>query len=273
VAFKQEKLFQSEGSVNPTAFEEHLAAAAEAYRIQRFDILAISVFPNKGEQLVDQTGDYLGGGAANQQGNNQQQLLRQQGGGGGGGVLNQKVLPANNMEPLYYNVDEQGNVDLPIVGKLNVTGMKLFELNALLEEKYAGYVVDPYVVSQFANKRVIVMGALGDHVVPLQSDGATLLEVISSLAGGASSLQQQGRASQIRLIRGEPGSRNVLLVDLTTMEGLNQLKTSIQPNDIIYIPPRRRLDRQTLGDISAIFTPIFTSLTLLTTLLSLLRRQ
>ena len=277
-AFKQEKLFQSEETVNSVEFTEKLEEVEEGYLIKRFDILAIAVFPNNGEQLVDQTGDYPTNGQ--QRGGNNQMMgggSRNSRLGSSNDPVNTRILPFNNMRPMYYNVNDRGELELPVVGTVQAEGLKLIELDSLLQEKYASYIKEPYVVSQFVNKRVVLMGALGDRVVPLINNGTSLLEVLSiSTGGGAgnnniSSLQQQAKASEIRIIRGQPGEREVILVDLTTIAGLNKLQTNIQPNDIVYVPPRRRFDRQTLTDISAVFTPILTALTLLTSIISFTR--
>lgn len=279
-AFKQEKLFQSEEAVNSDSFNKSLSAVEGGYRIQEADILAISIYPNKGEMLVDQTGDYpsndIGGTDVGMQNLLQQQSRNVQ---GGEEYINVKRILFSNMEPLYYNVNEAGEIDLPVVGRVNVKGLGLRELDSLLSKQYASYIKKPYVVSQFVNKRVVLMGALGDRVVALNNGGTSLLEVISLSAGGGdingaiSSLQRDAKASEIRIIRGEPGQRQVMVVDLTTMEGLNKLQTKVYPNDIIYLPPRRRFDRQMLSDISSILTPILTALTLLTSVVSLTSRN
>jgi polysaccharide export outer membrane protein len=62
------------------------------------------------------------------------------------------------------------------------------------------------------------------------------------------------RADRIRVVRNWDTKPVIQVIDLSTVQGLQAANLRIEPNDIIYIEPRRGLGRrESLGDIGAIF--------------------
>lgn len=158
-------------------------------------------------------------------------------------------------------MEQDGTLTLPQVGKVAVSNKTLREASNLIAEQYATYMKEPYVVMQYLNKRVIIMGALGDRVISLRNENMSLYEVLalaSSQSTGTKdiSIQKEAKTSSIRIIRNYQTEPSVLIVDLTSIEGASKLNTNVQPNDIIYIEPRRKFDRESLSDVSAIVSPI-----------------
>lgn len=253
-------LFQSDTSINTEAFDKTLMSAQKNYLIQKGDYLAVSIFPNKGEQIVDQTMDFPIGttpqGGSQRQVNAGQQLNKEN----GNDILSMP-LRQNNSQPNSYLVEEDGTINLPQIGKVQLDQKTLREASDLIASKYVKFIKDPYVIMQYLNKRVIVMGALGDQVITLRNENMSLYEVLalasSNEVGGQNvSIQNNAKTRTIRLIRNYTTDPSVLIIDLTTIEGVQQLNTNIQPNDIIYIEPRRKFDRDTLTDVSAVLSPI-----------------
>jgi polysaccharide export outer membrane protein len=96
-----------------------------------------------------------------------------------------------------------------------------------------------------------------------------IVEVISM----AGNLGISARADNIRLIRNVSSKPEIQIINLTTWEGLKAANLRVEPNDIIYIEPRRRVYRQeALQDIGTFVGTIgglFGSLVSVTTLLVL----
>ena len=77
---KQNILFQSETDINQSAFEEAFNEANKNYTIEKFDNIAISVFTNNGEILVDPNREFQIGNSQNsgsQSNNSNQQNIQQ----------------------------------------------------------------------------------------------------------------------------------------------------------------------------------------------------
>lgn len=256
-AYKQNILFRTGDSFNNQDFQSSLAKAEQNYTINKFDYLRIDVYTNDGAVIFDPIqafpfqGNQNGRNNQNGRGNVQQNLQNLQ-------IQGQRY---NNA----YMIDENGDAFLPRIGKIHLEGLKLYEADTLLTNEFKTDFQNPYVKTRFANKRVVVMGALGNKIIPLEESNMTLLEVLAK----SGSLTAGVRANEIRLIRGAgTDAMTMQKIDLTTWEGLNMAELIIRPNDVIYVTPRRRVAKEFLTDVSTIIQTVVGSFTvLLTTIL------
>ncbi len=198
------------------------------YIIQKNDLLEVRLYSNKGESLIDINIPKPGA------------------------VTGTATNAAVQQQMPTFLVEEDGNVRLPQVGKILLEGYTLRQADSLLSVAYNNYYVDPFVNVKFANKRVIVLGALQNRVVPLTNDNMNLLEVLA-LCGGVA---ENARVRNIRLIRGDLKDPEVQLIDLSTIDGMTQANLYVKPNDIIYVEPVRRTLRETAADITPIMSII-----------------
>jgi polysaccharide biosynthesis/export protein len=155
-------------------------------------------------------------------------------------------------------VESDGQIKMPLIGRLTVAGLTLIEAEKLMEEKYSEYYVKPFVTLRVNNKRVIVFpGNSGvARVVPLANNNTTILEVIAT-AGG---IPEDGKAYKAKLIRNniEPTKKPyVYLMDLSRIEGIAIGNSKVQAGDIIYVEPRYR----PLRTITTELAPLVTLLT------------
>jgi polysaccharide export outer membrane protein len=199
------------------------------YLVSPNDQLEIEVFTNRGEELIDPN---------NSMGDNRN-------------VNTESRLPV-------YLVKADGTVDLPIIGMVKLGGMTISEVNTHLEQVYKVYYREPYVRARYVNKKVIILGAIGGQIIPLEVEGMNLLEVIA-MAGG---INNDAKGHNIRLIRGDLSNPQVQVIDLSTIEGMARANLEVQPDDIIYVEPVRRPFTEGLKDV----VPI---LSLLTSVLAL----
>ena len=200
----------------------NLEEPPESYRVKPQDRLSIDIYTGKGERLIDPDRLLI---------ENQQQIRERE-------------------EPVYL-VQPNGDVDLPMVGTVNLLNFTLFQASELLEKEYSKYYKDPYVLVKFINKRVVVLGATGGQVIPLENDNVRVSEILA-MAGG---LENESYANNIRLIRND----QVRLIDLSTVEGYKKNNVVVEPGDIIYVEPVRRPFNEFLKDNSSIIG-IFSSI-------------
>lgn len=233
--YRQNILFQTDSYKVDDALRAAALEAEANYVIQINDYLSIDVFTNKGERIIDPNMELMQQGAQ----------LRQ-------------------MEKPQYLVHNDGVVNLPIVGVVNLEGKTLFQAARYLEGLYDEYYRDAYVLINFINKRVIVLGAPGGQVIPLNDENMSLVEVIA-LAGG---VENNARAGNIRLIRGDLNNPQVFVIDLTTVQGLKNYNLKVEPGDIVYIEPVRRVVTEAVRDVA----PILSILTSLLTLILVVQR-
>lgn len=172
-----------------------------------------------------------------------------------------------NEVSMEYLIDSDGNVNLPIIGKFKAEGLTINAMEdtlALLYDEIGGY-NNPYAKVEVTNQRVIVFpGDGGDaKVVPLTNNNTTLMEALA-FAGG---LATRGKANSIKLMRVVDGKRNVYLIDLSTIEGLQKADLIVQANDYIYVEPHERYGREIVAQITP-FVSIIASLTILISILT-----
>ncbi len=191
--------------------------------IARNDYITIKVYTNKGERIIDPDFELM------------------------------KGTPMNlTINELRYLVRQNGKVFLPMVGDIKIEGYTIRQADSLLSVEYSKYYYDVFVNTKIANKRVVVIGATGGKLIPLENDNISVIEVIA-IYGGVSS---DSRTGNIRLIRGDLKKPDVSIINLSTIEGMKKATLVVEPNDIIYIEPVRRKLPQFLQDIYPIITVI-----------------
>lgn len=212
----------------------------DQYVIQAGDEISLRVFARDGFRLVDVIGSAGGFGGA------------------GGAAMNSSVSTAGTT----YLVDNEGFAKLPVVGELFVKGYTEKELNRILADRFAGLFVDPFVIAKVENRRALVFrGSLGG-IITLNSGPTNILEVIAKAGGLSDNL----KAYKIKVIRGDMKNPQVILIDLSTLEGMRKADLIVQSNDIIYIEEKRaNIVTQILMEISPYlsFVSTITALVLL----------
>ena len=212
-------------------FDAFIDTASRQIRIQPNDVVQFRLFANDGFKLID---------------------LVSEGAGRDAMWVNRMVF--------NYNVEHDGLVKLPLLGRVPVGGMTLREAELALEAQYEKYYNKPFVQMNIVNRRVVVFpGGGGDaQVVPLENNATTLLEVLG-LAGG---LNVRGDARQVKLFRLRPdGTRAVHQFDMSLIESLHYGDIVMQGDDVVYVQPNPDLARGALRDLSPIVT-LLTSLVL-----------
>jgi polysaccharide export outer membrane protein len=242
------------------------------YLIQPNDFLEVRVNTNKGERILDPNGE-LRFGEPNGGGIPSPAPTLSTGGNGRSGAAQRNVGQGAGSATAgtAFLVQADGTVFLPLVNRVKVSGLSLLQADSLLKTKYDVYYKESFVTTRVTNNRVFVLGAPGGQVISLVNDNMNLIEVLA-LAGGldgqGSSGNIQGgiyrfggKASNIRIIRGDLKNPRVQQVDLTTLDGMRRANLQMEPNDIIYIEPVRRPLLETLTDAA----PIISFVSLITT--------
>lgn len=137
-----------------------------------------------------------------------------------------------------YLVDENGCIDFPQLGTLEIKGLTLAELSTLIKRKImaGGYINDPIATVQYMNFNVSVMGEVVRPGVFNASTGRiTLLEALSM----AGDLTIYGKRENVKVIREENGKRTVASLDLRTKRLFLSPYYYLQQNDVVYVEPNK----------------------------------
>ena len=139
---------------------------------------------------------------------------------------------------LGYLVDQNGDIDFPILGRLHVEGLTRMQVTELIKQKLMNedLIKDPIVTVQFLNFKVSVMGEVArPGTFDISGDRITLLEALSM----AGDLTIYGRRDRVAVIREKDGKRRILYHDLRSSDIFQSPCYYLQQNDIVYVEPNK----------------------------------
>ena len=137
---------------------------------------------------------------------------------------------------LSYTVDPAGNVKLPYIDRIKLTGLTLNEASDRIEEELSQYLLYPSVFIRYINNKVTILGEVGNPGVYIFNyKNINILQAI----GYANDISIFGNRKNVLIIREEGDHRSRYFVDLTSDELLASEFYMIKSNDVIYVEPLR----------------------------------
>lgn len=222
-------MFKSTEPASAEKLKKEALGTEKNFEIAKNDRLTIEVYSNGGERLID----------------NNPELSK----------INSNTQSSVEDEPTYL-IDLNGRIKLPLINEIKLGGLTLKQAEEVLQKEYARFFKEPFVKLSFVNKRVIVLGALGGQVIPMENENTTLVEVLALAKG----LDNTAMAQNMRLIRGE----KVYEIDFSTIDGFRNGNMLMQTGDIVYVEPVRRPFSEALRDYSGMFSILVSLVTLIT---------
>lgn len=210
------------------------AKEAVEYKVSANDILTLDIYANGGAKKVSFTSSSISPD----------------------GVLNSPA--AISSREIEYTVDAEGYVKLPMLGCLKIDGLTLVGLQDSLEKEYAKFYLKPFVIAKVVNRTVILFPGNTSEAstIKLLNNNTTLIELLAAKGG----ISENGKARKVKLIRKKEDKHEVYLIDLSTIEGIDDARLVLQANDIVYVEPRRKISVKALKEISPVLTLISTTL-------------
>lgn len=149
------------------------------------------------------------------------------------GMPGSGVTSAGNV----YEVDNEGMIFFPQIGKLYVEGQTKEGLTKLLNSQLKDkYLTNPYYVIRFINLKITVFGDVNSPgVYPLSRANTNIFEALT-LAGDMTFF---GRRDNILVIREQDGKRVFARIDVTKPDVFNSPYYYLQQNDIVFVDMRK----------------------------------
>lgn len=133
-----------------------------------------------------------------------------------------------------YLVDQEGNINFPVLGRLNIAGFSRIQLMNKIEEELAPYLKDPIVNIQIVNFKITVLGEVkSPGTFTIENERVSIVEAI----GMAGDLQILANRKPVTLIREQNGERIIVKFDFTDRELFNSPYYYLAQNDIVYVEP------------------------------------
>lgn len=135
----------------------------------------------------------------------------------------------------YYTVDEQGNIDVPIIGKIHVEGLTRSQVAEKVQATIRnGHINDAVVTASSYDQFVTILGEVArPGRINIASEHLTLLEAL----GLAGDLTIKGRRDRVLVMRQEGGETKSYYVDLRSKTLLNSPVYNLKQNDVVYVEP------------------------------------
>lgn len=140
---------------------------------------------------------------------------------------------------IYYLVDDNGNIDFPVLGRLHVGGMTKQKLEDYISSLiYPRYLTEkPGIECRIENFKIFCLGDFGaPGVITAENGRINLIEAIAM----AHDLTLQARRDNLLLIRTEAnGQRTVKRFNINDASIMSMPEFQLQQNDILFAEPNK----------------------------------
>ncbi len=144
-------------------------------------------------------------------------------------------------------VSSEGQINLPLVGSVDVRGKTVEQVRQLLIEQYKTYIKDPQVVVEVLEKKSKPVYLLGEFKSPKKIYMARPTSVIQAISEGGG-IGANADLRHARLIR----KNKVVAVDIYSILKEGQLAQNVwlEANDVIYVPDDKDQRVYVLGEVN-----------------------
>ncbi len=171
----------------------------------------------------------------------------------------------NYDQTIGYLVDQYGDIELPVLGKIHVSGLTRLQLQEKVLQMLLdnNYLRDPYVMVRFQNFKIFFLGANGGKAISITNERCTFLEALA-LSGDLSIYTNRKKIAVMREVNGHMVTR---YLDPRSSKVFNDPFFMLQQNDIIITQNTRYRNFQDSFNQWSPFFTVFSSVTSVASLL------
>jgi polysaccharide export outer membrane protein len=166
-----------------------------------------------------------------------------------------------------YLVNNDGTVEFPILGSLQLGGLTKGEAEEMIREKLKPYLVEtPIVTVRMVNYKISVLGEVSrPGTFTISNEKINVLEALAQ----AGDMTVYGLRDNVRLIREDAeGKQHIYTLNLNDADIVLSPYYYLQQNDILYVTPNKAKAKN--SDIGSSTTLWFSATSILISLTSLL---
>ena len=166
-----------------------------------------------------------------------------------------------------YLVDNEGNINFPVLGELKLGGLTKREAEQLIIDKLKPYMKEtPIVTVRMVNYKISVIGEVTrPGTFTISNEKVNLLEALAM----AGDMTVYGLRDNVKLIREDAnGKQQIVTLDLNNAETILSPYYWLQQNDIVYVTPNKAKARNSdVGNSTSLW---FSATSILVSIVSLL---
>ncbi|HUW93115.1 MAG TPA: polysaccharide biosynthesis/export family protein [Bacteroidales bacterium] len=197
-------------NLDETGGESYFPMEIPDYRVQPRDILYVTVKAQTPDgALAEMLNDRTIGGGTYMQGEASQYIMG-------------------------YSIDPEGRVTIPLLGKVPVAGLTIYEIRDLFQSKVDSLYRHAYVEVRLLSFKYTVLGEVrtpGSYIN--YNDQLTVLEAI----GRAGGIAETGTKEKILVIRPEGDKTQTYNINLQDKSLLSSPAYFLSPNDVVIVQP------------------------------------
>ncbi len=168
-----------------------------------------------------------------------------------------------------YIVDNEGNVDFPLVGQIHLGGMTKSEAEQYILSQIKPFLSDtekPIVTVRMANYKISVIGEVArPGMFTVANEKINILEALAQ----AGDLTIYGVRDRVKLIREDAnGQKEIHVLNLNDANIINSPYYYLQQNDIVYVEPNKvKAQNSNVGSMTTLW---FSAISIVISLTSLM---
>ncbi len=131
-------------------------------------------------------------------------------------------------------VDENGYVNLLLVGKVKVGGLTTDEALGKITDAFKEYLKEPSIQIDILNKKVYVLGEVNrPGELEMDRNKISLLKLLAK----AGDLTYNADRRRILVFKQDGDNLNILNINLLDYDSIKLANIMIEPNDVVYVTP------------------------------------
>ncbi len=143
----------------------------------------------------------------------------------------------NNDASIYlnsYSIDDEGNIELPVLGKIFVKDMNVKEISGAIQKMLDEYLKQTMVTVKLINFNITIIGEVNrPGELKVYQDRISLFEAIS-LAGD---MTEYANRNEVALVRQTKNGSSIHYLDLTSKKILSSEFYYLMPKDVLIVSP------------------------------------
>lgn len=165
-----------------------------------------------------------------------------------------------------YTLDEEGCIELPLTGKINLKNLTVDQAKEVLQEKVSKYINQTTLIVKLSNFNLTVLGEVSKPgMYKVYQSQINLFEAIA-MAGNMTNFAQK---DNVKIVRQTENGSEIVVVDMGQADILSSPYYYLKPNDIVYVEPMKI---KQWGFTTFPYSTVFSIVTLGVTLYNIFRK-